>query len=411
MEKKIPVKTMYLLLAISIGLIALAVGSTYALFTATAEIENPIVFESNLSHDSDIMETVSVTLEAGETKRSILNINNTSDSVLNYTIWYLDEGYDVELSGSVGTTTGVLSTGGSISTTVDVRNNSEEAITVVLGVSSSADSVVLGSDMKVIPTNKLVPTLAPSNTWYPSGTDVSTITKITFADNYTVTGNETDSWAAGEDIDGDGNNNDDIMCYLNGTEITIAGNGTGKIYANKMSNGLFGSFSNITSIENISMFDTSRTILMNEMFYNCYALTAIDLSNFDTSKVTSMNRMFYNCRNISELDFSNFVTTNLTDTNWMFYHMQLLTELNLENFDTSKVVYMSNMFYDCTKLTTIYVSDLWDTKSVTNSTNMFYNCIKLVGGDGTSWNSNYLNVTYARIDDLPSNPGYLTRAS
>jgi surface protein len=31
------------------------------------------------------------------------------------------------------------------------------------------------------------------------------------------------------------------------------------------------------------------------MFFNCAALTTLDLGNFDTSAVTSMSNMFYNC--------------------------------------------------------------------------------------------------------------------
>lgn len=38
MEKRISMKTFYLIGIISIGLIGLAVGSTYAMFTASAEI-------------------------------------------------------------------------------------------------------------------------------------------------------------------------------------------------------------------------------------------------------------------------------------------------------------------------------------------------------------------------------------
>jgi surface protein len=34
---------------------------------------------------------------------------------------------------------------------------------------------------------------------------------------------------------------------------------------------------------------------MSYMFYNCVALTTLDLGNFDTSAVTSMSYMFYNC--------------------------------------------------------------------------------------------------------------------
>ena len=34
---------------------------------------------------------------------------------------------------------------------------------------------------------------------------------------------------------------------------------------------------------------------MSRMFYNCSALTSLDLSGWDTSKVTDMNGMFIGC--------------------------------------------------------------------------------------------------------------------
>jgi hypothetical protein len=38
---------------------------------------------------------------------------------------------------------------------------------------------------------------------------------------------------------------------------------------------------------------------------------------------------------------------------------------------------------------------------------MFYDCPKLVGGNGTAYNSSYIDKTYARIDTAEI-PGYLT---
>ena len=49
MKKKISVKTLYLLGIITIGLIGLGVGSTYAMFTTTIEIDNPITICATLS--------------------------------------------------------------------------------------------------------------------------------------------------------------------------------------------------------------------------------------------------------------------------------------------------------------------------------------------------------------------------
>ena len=42
--QKISVKTIYLILVISIGLVGLGVGSTFAMFTASSKIDNPISF-------------------------------------------------------------------------------------------------------------------------------------------------------------------------------------------------------------------------------------------------------------------------------------------------------------------------------------------------------------------------------
>ena len=44
MKTKISMKTIYLILVITIGLVGLGIGSTLAVFTASAEISNPISF-------------------------------------------------------------------------------------------------------------------------------------------------------------------------------------------------------------------------------------------------------------------------------------------------------------------------------------------------------------------------------
>ena len=127
---------------------------------------------------------------------------------------------------------------------------------------------------------------------------------------------------------------------------------------------------------------------MYQMFYGCINLITIDVSEWDTSRVTNMSCMFYVCNKIKVLDLS--------------------------NWNTNKVINMSYMFQGCNNLTTIYVSKYneetgtgWTTSSVTNSDSMFANCTKLVGGNGTTYNGNYTDATYARID-TPETPGYFT---
>ena len=88
-----------------------------------------------------------------------------------------------------------------------------------------------------------------------------------------------------------------------------------------------------------------------------------------------------------------------------------LTTIDLSGWDTSKVTDMHIMFENCYGLNTIYVSDKWSTESVTDSTNMFNNCSILVGGSGTTYDVNYIDKTYARVDGGTSSPGYFTYKS
>ena len=155
----------------------------------------------------------------------------------------------------------------------------------------------------------------------------------------------------------------------------------------------------------LSSFDTSNVTDMRYMFSGSQA-TTIDLSNFDTSNVTDMQYMFYNSQPTT-LDLSNFNTSNVTNMDSMFSESQATT-LDASNFDTSNVTNMSYMFSSMRNLKTIYVSNKFNTNNITSSTNMFTNSTNLVGGNGTKYNSFYIDKTYARIDGGTSNPGYFT---
>ena len=155
----------------------------------------------------------------------------------------------------------------------------------------------------------------------------------------------------------------------------------------------------------VSNFDTSKVTDMSYMFCNSQA-TTLDVSNFDTSKVTDMSNMFSSSK-APTLDVSNFDTSKVTDMSYMFSSSKAPT-LDVSNFDTSKVTDMSYMFDSSKNLKTIYASDKFVTTKVTSSTNMFRSCSKLTGGQGTKYDSNYIDKTYARIDGGTSSPGYFT---
>ncbi len=141
---------------------------------------------------------------------------------------------------------------------------------------------------------------------------------------------------------------------------------------------------NLQSITGLNYLNTSEVKDMTYMFAGSYKLTSLDVSGFNTSQVTSIRGMFLGCTGLTSLDLSNFNTSRVTD--------------------------MEFMFNGCTNLRTIYAGTSWSTSAVTSSDGMFIGCTSLVGGKGTTYNVNYVDKIYARIDGGTSNPGYFTAA-
>lgn len=135
---------------------------------------------------------------------------------------------------------------------------------------------------------------------------------------------------------------------------------------------------------------------------------SLTFDNFDTSQVTSMSQMFYLCQ-LTSLDLSAFDTSSVTSF-YMMFTASSLTELDLSSFDTAKVTSVTGMFMQCTSLKTIYASDKFVLSSgISDDGMMFRGCTLLVGGNGTAYNQNNVNKTYARID-ADGTPGYFTGA-
>ena len=152
--KKISIKTFYLIAVISIGLIGLAVGSTYAMFTTSAEINNPITISSNLTSNNDVMETFEVEIEPYKTVTQTININSGTVSNVNYAVWYLNNisNVDIGILSTNTRTTGVIKDAGSgTGCNVVLRNNSAEKKTITIGVATSKSSISLASNMTIVP--------------------------------------------------------------------------------------------------------------------------------------------------------------------------------------------------------------------------------------------------------------------
>ena len=150
------------------------------------------------------------------------------------------------------------------------------------------------------------------------------------------------------------------------------------------------------------------------MFNLCNNITELNMSNFNTEKVNRMSYMFQGCGKLEKIDLSNFDVSNVTKMLCMFNGCNALLELDLSNFNTIKVNDMSSMFNECYNLKKVYVKKFnesvnggWTTDEVQVSTNMFLSCIKITGGNGTTYNAENIDATYARID-TEETPGYFT---
>ena len=194
-----------------------------------------------------------------------------------------------------------------------------------------------------------------------------------------------------------------------------------------------GMFTGATALLTINFkgFDSSSVTNMSSMFSGCSSLKTLDLSSFDVSHVTNFGGMFQGTTSLNKLNVSNWNfasvtslaslfswvpaetivlenvnTSNITNMYNMFVGCSNLKELDLTDFDTSKVENMSQMFASASSLTTISVSDSFVVDQVTNSDAMFGSCNSLVGGNGTTYDSNYIDKTRAHYDYGETNPGY-----
>ena len=153
-------------------------------------------------------------------------------------------------------------------------------------------------------------------------------------------------------------------------------------------------------------------------YYKKVTKAVIDPSMKD-APLTSMYSMFFGGINNETFAFQalskmteikgmeNLNTADVTRMDYMFEACNALKTIDVNSFDISKVTKMDFMFGDCYELTTIYCSKDWSSTSA-SSDNMFGACRKLVGGNGTAFDSNVTNATYARPDGGTASPGYFT---
>ena len=216
-----------------------------------------------------------------------------------------------------------------------------------------------------------------------------TVTKIVFQDSIKSIDNESKAW------DTSAAKNKTVMARLvpntdDNTTNTLYIQSNGETFANYSSTYLFANMSQLKTIENIELLNTSAVTNMTSMFDNCAKLTNLNLGNFDTSNVTNMASMFQRCNGLTNINLSSFDTSNVTNMGSMFSYCNSLNTLDVANFDTSNVVSMDYMFNICENLTSLNLSN-FNTAKVTNMVGMFVKCSNLIDLDVSSFDTS--NVT------------------
>ena len=92
--------------------------------------------------------------------------------------------------------------------------------------------------------------------------------------------------------------------------------------------------SSLSSLPDLSKWNTNNVNYMNRMFYDCLSLSSLpDISKWNTNNVTNMSDMFFNCFSLSSLpDISKWNTNNFIDMIGMFANCILLLHVpNLQN--------------------------------------------------------------------------------
>ena len=150
------------------------------------------------------------------------------------------------------------------------------------------------------------------------------------------------------------------------------------------SSSVFSTCKKLKTIANIGNLNISKADGMSYLFYECNALTQLDLSNWDTSNIQYMISTFNGCTNLTELNCSTWNTGKVYNLQLAFLNCKSLETIPVRDWDTRSVMYMDKTFMNCTSLVNLDVSK-WDTSKVVELSNTFYCCSSLKTLDVSKW--------------------------
>ena len=120
---------------------------------------------------------------------------------------------------------------------------------------------------------------------------------------------------------------------------------------------------------------------MSDMFRGCSSLSSLpDISKWNTNNINNMSGMFCRCLSLSSLpDISKWNTYNITNMSGMFIGCSSLSSLpDISKWNTNNITNMSYMFWGCLSLSSLPDISKWNTNNITNMSNMFYECSNII---------------------------------
>ena len=150
---------------------------------------------------------------------------------------------------------------------------------------------------------------------------------------------------------------------------------------------MFWGASNLTTIGDVSNWNTSGAIRMSRMFQGASNLQSLNISNWNTSNVTLMYNMFHLATGLTSLNISNWNVGNVLRMDNMFNGATGLTSLDLSGWNTHSLQRMDNMFDGANNLISLDLRN-FITSNVVNRNNAFRGFLaqKIILGSGWDWN-------------------------
>ena len=155
-------------------------------------------------------------------------------------------------------------------------------------------------------------------------------------------------------------------------------------------------YHNSKSFVYLSDIDISELNDLSSIFDELYEMEVVDISGWDTSNVIYMNDMFSECDNIKKIiGIENLDVSKLRCANSMFYGCKNLVELDLTNWNPISLQNAWSMFDSCSNLKIIKNIENWQLPNIKSVRQMFYNCTKL-DVDLSNWDLTNIKNDFAK---------------